>query len=47
LEDRLKSLGLDEGPSVKAIAFRAINNTKTVLNNAAGLLNAAAQDLVF
>lgn len=45
--DRLKSLGLDENPSVKAIAFRAINNTKTVLNKAAGLLNAAAQDLAF
>ncbi len=47
LKDRLKSLGLDEGPSVKALAFRVINDTKTVLNNAAGLLNAAAQDLVF
>lgn len=44
---RLAALGLDEGPSVKALAFRVINDTKTVLNNAAGLLNAAAQDLVF
>lgn len=47
LADRLKGLGLDEGPSVKALAFRVINDTKTVLNNAAGLLNALAQDLVF
>jgi hypothetical protein len=45
--DRLKNLGLDEGPSFKATAFRLINNTKTVLNGAAGLLNAAAGDLVF
>jgi len=47
LADRLKNLGLDENPSVKALAFRTITNTKTVLNKAAGLLNAAAQDLAF
>lgn len=45
--DQLSSLGLDEGPSVKALLFRAINDTKTVLNAAAGLLNATAQDLAF
>lgn len=47
LADRLKNLGLDEKPSVKALAFRTINNSKTVLNGAAGLLNAGAQDLAF
>jgi hypothetical protein len=44
-EGRLAALGLDEGPSFKALAFRVVNDTKTVLNNAAGFLNAAAQDL--
>ena len=40
----LTDLGLDEGPSVKAQLFRAIVETKTVLNGAAGLLNAGASD---
>jgi len=43
---RLSELGLNEGPSLKAEAFRAINTAKTVLNTAAGLLNAVAQDAV-
>jgi len=47
LKARLKSLGLSDEPSVKALAFRAITSTKTVLNSASGLLNAAAQDLAF
>lgn len=44
-EQRLKDLGLDTGPSVKAAMFRVINQTKSALSTAAGLLNAAAQDL--
>lgn len=41
---QLAALGLDEGPSVKADLFRVINDTKSVLNGAAGLLNAGASD---
>jgi hypothetical protein len=44
---RLKELGLQETPSVKAMMFRVINTTKSTLNAAAGLLNTAAQDLAF
>lgn len=44
---RLEELGLGEGPSFKAKLFRVINTTKSTLNAAAGLLNTAAQDLVF
>lgn len=44
---RLAELGLDEGPSIKAMAFRVINTTKSTLNTARGLLNTAAQDLAF
>lgn len=44
LAAQLKALGLDEGPSAKAELFRVINDTKSVLNGAAGLLNAGASD---
>jgi len=44
---RLSQLGLDEGPSFKAQAFRVINTTKTVLNTAKNILTTAAQDLAF
>lgn len=45
--DRLKNLGLDEGPSFKAQAFRVINTTKSTLNAAKNILNTAAQDAAF
>ena len=44
---RLAQLGLNEGPSFKAQAFRIINTTKTVLNTAKNILTTAAQDLAF
>ena len=44
---RLSNLGLDEGPSFKATAFRVVNSTKSVLNTGKNLLNTAAQDLAF
>ena len=43
----LSDLGLDSGPSVRAALFRVVNSAKTILNAGAGILNAAAQDLVF
>lgn len=43
--DRVANLGLDTGPSLKAKMFRVINQTKSVLSSAAGVLEAAAQDL--
>ncbi len=43
--ERVANLGLDTGPSLKAKMFRVINQTKSVLSSAAGLLEAAAQDL--
>lgn len=43
--DRVKALGLDTSPCLKAKMFRVVNQTKSALSSAAGLLNAAAQDL--
>lgn len=43
--DRVANLGLETGPSLKAKMFRVINQTKSVLSSAAGVLEAAAQDL--
>lgn len=43
--DRVANLGLNTDPSLKAKMFRVINQTKSVLSSAAGVLEAAAQDL--
>lgn len=46
-EARLKELGLDTGPSLKAKMKRVIEDTKSILTTAQGIMNAAAQDAAF